>query len=166
MKFNALVVAAMVITSVNAGWHRRPRVFLGGDDNSLGSVFSQDLAETGSSMSQDTDPTNKESSNDSDMNGIGKNLICDFPDLHNQGLQASLVEHADEFRGHLALLHISTREGGDLKEEQRGKAILHRLDGVNGRLEAIKSEFAKLEEEYSKFWAMPGRQRGSPKTTI
>ncbi|KAH9244092.1 hypothetical protein BASA81_018546 [Batrachochytrium salamandrivorans] len=85
----------------------------------VGSVFSQDLAETGSSMSQDTDPTNKESSNDSDMNGIGKNLICDFLISTTKGLQASLVEHADEFRGHLASLHILQEKEETLKDEQR-----------------------------------------------
>ncbi|KAH6573370.1 hypothetical protein BASA60_006093 [Batrachochytrium salamandrivorans] len=46
MKVKALVVAAMVITSVNAGWRRKPRVFVGGDDSKPGSVFSQDLTET------------------------------------------------------------------------------------------------------------------------
>ncbi|KAH9254707.1 hypothetical protein BASA81_007258 [Batrachochytrium salamandrivorans] len=104
-----------LFTSVNAGWHRRLRSLFGRNDRKPGSVFPQDLTENGSSMSQDTEPTNKESSNDSDMNGIGKNLICDFLISKTKGLQKDLVEHADEFRGHLALLHILQGEGGDFE---------------------------------------------------
>ncbi|KAH6588386.1 hypothetical protein BASA50_010752 [Batrachochytrium salamandrivorans] len=153
MKVNVLVAAAMVITSVNAGWHRRLRSLFGRNDRRPGSVFPQDLTETGSSMSQDTEPTNKESSNDSDMNGIGKNLICDFLISTTKGLQASLVGHADEFRGHLALLHILQAREDTLKDEQR-ESHSASTGRVNGRLEAIKGEFAKLQAEYSRFWTM------------
>ncbi|KAH9266495.1 hypothetical protein BASA84_001132 [Batrachochytrium salamandrivorans] len=129
MKVNVLVVAAMVL----------PRSMQVGIEDS-------------ESMSQDTEPTNKESSNDSDMNGIGKNLICDFLISKTKGLQKDLVERC-EFRGHLALLHILQAREETLKEEQR-ETHSASTGRVNGRLEAIKGEFAKLQAEYSRFWTM------------
>ncbi|KAH9263537.1 hypothetical protein BASA83_013059 [Batrachochytrium salamandrivorans] len=92
------------------------------------------------------------------MNGVGKNLSAIFLISTTKGLQASLVEHADEFRGHLALLHILQEREETLKEEQR-ESHSASTGRVNGILEAIKSEFAKLEEEYSRFWGNAGRQR-------
>ncbi|KAH9247988.1 hypothetical protein BASA81_014401 [Batrachochytrium salamandrivorans] len=117
MKVNVLVVAAMVITSVNAGWHRRLRSLFGRNDRKPGSVFPQDLTENGSVY------------------------------------RASLVGHADEFRGHLALLHILQAREDTLKDEQR-ESHSASTGRVNGRLEAIKGEFAKLQAEYSRFWTM------------
>ncbi|KAH6596503.1 hypothetical protein BASA50_005053 [Batrachochytrium salamandrivorans] len=119
MKFNILVVAAMVITSVNAGWHRRPKVVSGSDDSKPGSVSSYELPEGDSSLSQDTVHTNKESSNDSDMNVVSENIFCDFLTLAAKDLQRNLVERADEFRGHLASLHILQEKEETLKDEQR-----------------------------------------------
>ncbi|KAH6580109.1 hypothetical protein BASA60_003011 [Batrachochytrium salamandrivorans] len=158
MKFNILVVAAMVITSVNAGWHRRPKVVPGGDDSKPGSVSSQDLSEGDSSMSQDTDHTNKESSNDSDTNVVSENIFCDFLTLAAKDLQASLVERADEFRGHLASLHMLQETAETLKEEQMENHSAS-TERVNGILEAIKKEFAKLLKEYYEVWGNVEKQR-------
>ncbi|KAH6575320.1 hypothetical protein BASA62_001983 [Batrachochytrium salamandrivorans] len=66
MKFNALVVAAMVITSVNAGL---PDKLPSEVENSGGrsmSVFPPDSSGNGLSMSQESDHTNKEPADDSD----------------------------------------------------------------------------------------------------
>ncbi|KAH6580111.1 hypothetical protein BASA60_003013 [Batrachochytrium salamandrivorans] len=153
MKFNILVVAAMVITSVNAGWHRRPKVVSGSDDSKPGSVSSYELPEGDSSLSQDTVHTNKESSNDSDMNVVSENIFCDFLTLAAKDLQRNLVERADEFRGHLASLHILQEKEETLKDEQRENHSAS-TGRVNGILEAIKKEFAKLEKEYREVWGM------------
>ncbi|KAH6596505.1 hypothetical protein BASA50_005055 [Batrachochytrium salamandrivorans] len=153
MKFNILVVAAMVITSVNAGWHRRPKVVPGSDDSKPGSVSSHDLSEGDSSLSQDTVHTNKESSNDSDTNVVSENIFCDFLTLAAKDLQRNLVERADEFRDHLASLHMLQEKEDTLKDEQMENHSAS-TERVNGILEAIKEEFAKLQKEYREVWEM------------
>ncbi|KAH9271406.1 hypothetical protein BASA83_006498 [Batrachochytrium salamandrivorans] len=147
MKVKALVVAAMVITSVNAGWRRKPRVFVGGDDSKPGSVFSQDLTETGPSMSQDIEPTKKESADDSNMNGIGKNLICDFLISKAEGLHRNIFGNVDEYRSHLSVLYILQEKAENLKEEEKEDHSAS-FERVNGGLQAIKEEFTSLKDRY------------------
>ncbi|KAH9272327.1 hypothetical protein BASA83_005420 [Batrachochytrium salamandrivorans] len=77
MKFNALVVAAMVITSVNAGL---PDKLPSEVENSGGrsmSVFSPDSSGNGLGPFQESEPTNKESADDSGGDGIGEDSASD-----------------------------------------------------------------------------------------
>ncbi|KAH6584747.1 hypothetical protein BASA60_000842 [Batrachochytrium salamandrivorans] len=83
MRVNVLVIAAMVVTSVNAGGKERPRGwFKQGDGSGLKSkapfglrvypLFPQERPVHDSGASQDTDPTSKESSNGSDDDAAKK----------------------------------------------------------------------------------------------
>ncbi|KAH9244852.1 hypothetical protein BASA81_017705, partial [Batrachochytrium salamandrivorans] len=77
MKFNALVVAAMVITSVSAGL---PDKLPSGVENSGGrsmSVFPQGTSGNGPGPLQESDHTNKEPADDSGGDGIDEDSASD-----------------------------------------------------------------------------------------
>ncbi|KAH6566474.1 hypothetical protein BASA62_006659 [Batrachochytrium salamandrivorans] len=69
MKFSALVVAAMVITSVSAGKRKRIRGCSEGDDSNSGSVPPPELLESDGGPSQESDPTEENPADGLDMNG-------------------------------------------------------------------------------------------------
>ncbi|KAH9248159.1 hypothetical protein BASA81_014190 [Batrachochytrium salamandrivorans] len=116
-------------------------------DSKPGSVFSQDLTETVPSMSQDIEPTKKESADDSNMNGIGKNLICDFLIPIAEGLHKNIFEHIDEYRSHLSVLYTLQGKVENLKDEEK-EGYSAPFERVNGRLQAIKGEFTSLKDRY------------------
>ncbi|KAH6585526.1 hypothetical protein BASA50_001135 [Batrachochytrium salamandrivorans] len=147
MKVKALVVAAMVITSVNAGWRRRFKDLFGGNGGKPRSVFPQDLSMNEWSMSQDTEPTKKESADDSNMNGIGKNLICDFLISIAEDLHRNIFGNVDEYRSHLSVLYTLQGKAENLKEEEKEDHSAS-FEHVNGRLQAIKGEFTSLKDRY------------------
>ncbi|KAH9274781.1 hypothetical protein BASA83_002988 [Batrachochytrium salamandrivorans] len=108
MKVKALIVAAMVITSVNAGWLDRFINWLGYKyDSELvfppsipehgpGSVLPSNLPDSTLDDAQDLDPYNQEpgdGSNDGD-----EELTCDSIIADLTKLQVKMLELAEDFR--------------------------------------------------------------------
>ncbi|KAH6593836.1 hypothetical protein BASA50_007062 [Batrachochytrium salamandrivorans] len=130
MKLNALVVAAMVITSVNAGL---PDKLPSEVENSGGrsmSVFSPDSSGNGLGPFQESEPTNKESADDSGGDGIGEDLASYPNGAHVEEKSGGIsggVDGYDQLGDHNKLNADERR----VDDERRGDD--ERQDGHGGR---------------------------------
>ncbi|KAH6595131.1 hypothetical protein BASA50_006117 [Batrachochytrium salamandrivorans] len=135
MRVNVLVIAAMVVTSVNAGGKERPRgLFKQGDGSGLKSkapfglrvypLFPKKRPVHDSGASQDTDPTSKESSNGSDDDAAKKNQPASLSISNN------LKDNKET-----------------LKTEEIGNRFAS-YNLVNAKLETIKKRFVVSDEYY------------------
>ncbi|KAH6573835.1 hypothetical protein BASA50_000294 [Batrachochytrium salamandrivorans] len=163
MRVNALFVAAMVITSVNAGWLDTFMGWFGIDRGNQGLVSSPNLPEHGPgsvlpSDSQDStlddardlDPYNQEpgdGSNDGD-----EELTCDSIIADLTKLQVKMLELYGQFRAQLPAFYDLKSRAGDLKDEEMDDYHASRRE-VEAMLEGIKAEFTNSNARYSEDWA-------------
>ncbi|KAH6591499.1 hypothetical protein BASA50_008675 [Batrachochytrium salamandrivorans] len=162
MKVKALIVAAMVITSVNAGWLDRFINWLGYKyDSELvfppsipehgpGSVLPSNLPDSTLDDAQDLDPYNQEpgdGSNDGD-----EELTCDSIIADLTKLQVKMLELAEDFQDQLPAFYELKSRADDLKDEEMDNYHVSRRE-VEAMLEDIKAEFTYLNARYSEDWA-------------
>ncbi|KAH6591483.1 hypothetical protein BASA50_008659 [Batrachochytrium salamandrivorans] len=162
MKVNALVVAAMVITSVNADWLDRFINWLGYrydselvfppsiPEHGPGSVLPSNLPDSTLDDAQDLDPYNQEpgdGSNDGDKKPTCNSIIADL-----KKLQVKMIELAQKYQDQLpAFYDLKSRVDG-LKDEEMDDYHASRRE-VEATLEDIKAEFTNLNARYSEGWA-------------
>ncbi|KAH6584745.1 hypothetical protein BASA60_000840 [Batrachochytrium salamandrivorans] len=153
-----LVIAAMVVTSVNAGGKERPRgLFKQGDGSGLKSkapfglrvysLFPKKRPVHDSGASQDTDPTSKESSNGSDDDAAKKESACKRLASELLYLQQRIFEHFDEFHIQLSISNNLKDNKETLKTEEIGNRFAS-YNLVNAKLETIKKRFVVSDEYY------------------
>ncbi|KAH9255664.1 hypothetical protein BASA81_006270 [Batrachochytrium salamandrivorans] len=158
MRVNVLVIAAMVVTSVNAGGKERPRgLFKQGDGSGLKSkapfglrvysLFPKKRPVHDSGASQDTDPTSKESSNGSDDDAAKKESACKRLASELLYLQQRIFEHFDEFHIQLSISNNLKDNKETLKTEEIGNRFAS-YNLVNAKLETIKKRFVVSDEYY------------------
>ncbi|KAH6564863.1 hypothetical protein BASA62_007664 [Batrachochytrium salamandrivorans] len=113
MRVNVLVIAAMVVTSVNAGGKERPRGWFKQGDGS--GLKSKSTIWIKSGASQDTDPTSKESSNGSDDDAAKKNQPASVL-LPNYSIYSKeYLSSFDEFHIQLSISNNLKGQQGDLE---------------------------------------------------
>ncbi|KAH6564667.1 hypothetical protein BASA50_008679 [Batrachochytrium salamandrivorans] len=177
MKVRVLVVAAMVITSVNANWLDTFMGWLGINSSSQGSVLPSDSPEHGPGSvlpsdspehgpgsvlpsnsqdstlndTQDLDPYNQDpadGSDDGDEESTCGSIIADLT-----GLQVIMLELDEDFRAWLPTLYNLKKKAVDgLKDEEMDDYHVWRRK-VEAMLEDIKVEFINLNAKYSEGWA-------------
>ncbi|KAH9263981.1 hypothetical protein BASA83_012563 [Batrachochytrium salamandrivorans] len=111
MRVNVLVVAAMVITSVNAGLIKESKD-LSSDDLNQESVQSKE-----EDVFQESEPTKNGQYDDSD--DAEKTKICNRMLFIAEKIQASIFDLADDFRINLPIPDAPNRGANDLEPEAR-----------------------------------------------
>ncbi|KAH9270595.1 hypothetical protein BASA83_007187 [Batrachochytrium salamandrivorans] len=147
MKFNALVVAAMAIASVNAVWYDE---LPSGDENSGGrstTVVAEGSSGNGQGKVQVSEPTEKDQICDSIKTELGTLW----------GRSASLEsEFQDQLPEYLNLMKGIGENGRRIKKSQLGSeqaAGYLALGGEErGILGAFKVEYAGVTENYGMIW--------------
>ncbi|KAH6577969.1 hypothetical protein BASA60_003816 [Batrachochytrium salamandrivorans] len=163
MKVNALVVAAMVITSVNASPFGIFKVWLGIDSGSQEPASPSDSPEHGPGLvlpsdsqdstlndTQDLDPYNQDpadGSNDGDEESTCDSIIADLKEL-----QVKMLGLDEQFRNQLPTLYELKSRVDDLKDEEMDDYHASRRE-VEATLEDIKAEFINSSAKYSEGWA-------------
>ncbi|KAH6591486.1 hypothetical protein BASA50_008662 [Batrachochytrium salamandrivorans] len=163
MRFNALVVAAMVITSVNASPFGIFKVWLGIDGGSQepaspsdspehgpGSVLPSNSQDSTLNDAQDLDPYNQDpadGSDDGDEKSTCDSIIADLKEL-----QVKMLELYEQFRAQLPAFYELKSRADDLKDEEMDNYHVSRRE-VEATLEDIKAEFTYLNARYSEGWA-------------
>ncbi|KAH6589853.1 hypothetical protein BASA61_005459 [Batrachochytrium salamandrivorans] len=149
MKFNALVVAAMVITSVNAGLFGKatnPFKKSGG-----GSMSEQlyDPLENDEDIFQESEPTKNGQYDDSD--DAEKTQDCNRMFTIAEKIQDNIFDLADDFRINLPIPDAPNSGANDLKPEAReGHAEFY--SQIKDEQKAIKEKATFLKEKYEENW--------------
>ncbi|KAH6563028.1 hypothetical protein BASA50_011392 [Batrachochytrium salamandrivorans] len=151
MKFSALVVAAMVITSVSAGKRKRIRGCSEGDDSNSGSVPPPELLESDGGPSQESDPTEENPADGLDMNGTKEGLDCGPIVAQLYFLRGEAVSFYWDWRRIYARYNRIERENG-LSPEEMGNHYASRND--DPEMQEIESKLDLLEEEYRAAWGV------------
>ncbi|KAH6569964.1 hypothetical protein BASA50_008667 [Batrachochytrium salamandrivorans] len=162
MKFNALVVAAMVITSAHAGQFGLFTSWLGINGGNQDPVSSPDSPEHGPGSvlpsnsqdstlddAQDPDPYNQDpvdGSDDGDKKPTCDSIIDDL-----KKLQVKMLGLDEQFRNQLPTLYELKSRADGLKDEEMDDYHVSRKE-VETTLEDIKAEFINLSAKYSEGW--------------
>ncbi|KAH9249219.1 hypothetical protein BASA81_013068 [Batrachochytrium salamandrivorans] len=155
MKFNTLVVAAMVITSVNAGGHKRVRGWF--------------ARRGGMSKDKPQDYWITKEKQDTGSNASESHPICDPIALKLDGLRLKIKDRSNGFWKYMPLsprlLQTGDESGnvnGDYRrnknDQENELKIKERQDPFtsyrinNPKLKKIKTEITGLKKKYSRVW--------------
>ncbi|KAH6570199.1 hypothetical protein BASA62_004432 [Batrachochytrium salamandrivorans] len=150
MKFNTLVVAAMVIASVNATWNSKVPGCLRGSCGSRPRL-SRGVGETGSDTPQGPKIIEKGLASNPHMKGDSQELTCNAILLGLYDLQKDILELSCEFRYNRLSLYI-IHSGATTLTDETIEASTASSFKVKAELETIEAEFAKFEAEYHRVW--------------
>ncbi|KAH6570534.1 hypothetical protein BASA62_004312 [Batrachochytrium salamandrivorans] len=144
MRVNILVVAAMVITSVNAGLIKESKD-LPSDDLNQESVQSKEEWD----VFQESEPSKNGQCDDSD--DAEKTKICNRMLFIAEKIQASIFDLADDFRINLPIPDAPNRGANDLEPEAReGHAEFY--SQIKDEQKAIKEKATFLKGKYEEIW--------------
>ncbi|KAH6583500.1 hypothetical protein BASA50_008154 [Batrachochytrium salamandrivorans] len=144
MRVNILVVAAMVITSVNAGLIKESKD-LSNDDLNLESVQSKEEWD----IFQESEPTKNGQYDDSD--DAEKTKICSALISVSEELHKDITDQASKFQGNLLFFYALKDMENNLEPEVReGHAEFY--SQVKDEQNAIKETISDLERKYEEVW--------------
>ncbi|KAH6602077.1 hypothetical protein BASA61_000677 [Batrachochytrium salamandrivorans] len=150
MKVKALIVAAMVITSVNAGWLDTFMGWFGIDRGSQGSVSSPNLPDSTLDEARDLFSSENDPADGSD-DGDEK-PTCDSIIAYLNGLQVRMLGLAQKYQDQLpALYSLKKKAANGLKDEEMEGYYASRRK-VEVTLKGIKAEFTNSNARHSKGW--------------
>ncbi|KAH6599537.1 hypothetical protein BASA61_002522 [Batrachochytrium salamandrivorans] len=150
MKFSALVVAAMVITSVSAGKRKRIRGCSEGDDSNSGSVPPPELLESDGGPFQALGPTQEKPADDLNMNGTKKDLVCG-PIVSQLALLLATTSDLYWDWRRIYVRYNRIERGDSLSPEEMGNHYASRND--DPEMQKIESKLDLLEKEHRAAWA-------------
>ncbi|KAH6563522.1 hypothetical protein BASA50_002552 [Batrachochytrium salamandrivorans] len=150
MKFQALVVAAMVVTSVNAGLLGKLPSEAENSGDESGSVSEQNLLQNDSDPSQDPEPTKEKQAGDlSDEDK--KNQICNSILLTLYGLRGQIIRLAHQLRVQMLIINDLNIKRNHLYFWEIPGHFLSKYE-ARAELQSIENKYATVMGEYYQTW--------------
>ncbi|KAH6569536.1 hypothetical protein BASA61_003818 [Batrachochytrium salamandrivorans] len=150
MKFQALVVAAMVITSVNAGLLGKLPSEAENNGDESGLVSEQNLLQNDSDPSQDPEPTKEKQAGDlSDEDK--KNQMCNSILLTLYGLRSQIIGLAHQLRIQMLILNDLNIEESRLDFWEIFGHFLPKYE-VRAKMQSIENKYATVMGKYYQTW--------------
>ncbi|KAH9262719.1 hypothetical protein BASA83_013758 [Batrachochytrium salamandrivorans] len=170
MKVNVLVVAAMVIASVNAGGRKKgagghrhndgsepsseaviSRVYVPVPVVSLESASSRDFSDEEWALLEGRDPTSVQKARDLKDFGIIKTPDCDTLFAKLQDLQGRILQLSDKYSScRLTLCGINIKADSSKSNEIAGYLTSHAT--ASGTMQRARQVAITLKEEYEETW--------------
>ncbi|KAH9272369.1 hypothetical protein BASA83_005462 [Batrachochytrium salamandrivorans] len=149
MKFSALVVAAVAITSVNASWKERLPSWLKKGSMSR-SGEGNGLSESDGGPFQALGPTQEKPADDLNMNGTKKDLVCG-PIVSQLALLLATTSDLYWDWRRIYVRYNRIERGDSLSPEEMGNYYASRND--DPEMQKIESKLDLLEKEHRAAWA-------------
>ncbi|KAH6570793.1 hypothetical protein BASA62_004142, partial [Batrachochytrium salamandrivorans] len=145
-----LVVAAMVITSVNAGLLGKLPSEAENSGDESGSVSEQNLLQKDGNPSQDPEPTKEKQAGDlSDEDK--KNQICNSILLELYDLRGRIIGLVHQLRVQMLTINDLNIKKSHLKPEEMDTHALSKYE-VRAKMQSIENKYATVMGEYYQTW--------------